>query len=56
MNDILRDMVLEGSSTVAIREKACEFGMRTLREEGLRKIFEGITTAEEVLRETQLYE
>lgn len=56
MNDVLREMVLEGASTVSIREKAREFGMRMLREEGLRKIFEGITTVEEVLRETQLYE
>ena len=56
MNEILRNMVLEGASTVAIREKARELGMGMLREEGVRKIFEGVTTVEEVLRETQLYE
>ncbi len=56
MNETLRNMVLEEASTVAIREKARELGMRMLREEGLRKIFEGVTSVEEVLRETQLYE
>lgn len=55
MNDILRAMILEGCSTVALREKGRRLGMRSLREEGVKKIFEGATTVEEVLRETQEY-
>jgi type IV pilus assembly protein PilB len=55
MNDVIRSLVLERAATVALRQKAQEMGMRTLREYGILKIFDGETTPEEVIRETQLY-
>jgi len=52
MTDAMRDLVLVGASAVEIRRKAVEEGMLTLRVSGLEKIKQGITTVEEVLRET----
>jgi len=52
MNDELRDMVSEGASTDQLRLASRKFGMSTLRESGLRAIFNGITTIDEVIRET----
>jgi type IV pilus assembly protein PilB len=54
MNDALRDMVNRNCSTEELRDMAISQGMRSLRQYGLAKIFEGITTAEEVIRETVL--
>jgi type IV pilus assembly protein PilB len=54
MNDTLREMVLKGSSTDELREAARTYGMVTLRESGTAFAFEGVTTAEEVVRETIL--
>ena len=50
----LRDLVLVGATSVELRKKAVEEGMLTLRMSGLEKIRQGITTIEEVLRETVL--
>jgi type IV pilus assembly protein PilB len=52
MTDRLREMVLDGAATDQIRTAAKEQGMRTLRDAGLLAIFDGVTTVEEVLRET----
>jgi len=52
MTDGLRDLVLVGASSVEIRKQAIEEGMITLRRSGIEKIKQGITTVEEVLRET----
>ncbi len=52
MNDDLREMVVAGSSTDELREKAKSFGMRTLRDSGMDFAFEGMTTIDEVIRET----
>jgi len=52
MSEGLKDLVLVGASAVEIRKKAVEEGMLTLRMSGLEKIKQGITTIEEVLRET----
>ena len=52
MNDVLREMVVNGSSTDELRDKAKTFGMRTLRESGMNFAFEGMTTLDEVIRET----
>ena len=52
MNDDLREMVVAGSSTDELRDKAMEFGMVTLRTAGMNFAYEGLTTAEEVIRET----
>ena len=48
----LRDMILDRASTSEIRNLAVQQGMLTLRDDGLVKIRKGITTIEEVLRET----
>jgi type IV pilus assembly protein PilB len=52
MSDRLREMILDGAATDQIRLAAKEQGMRTLRDAGLLAIFDGVTTVEEVLRET----
>lgn len=52
LNDEVRSMVNENLSTTQLRKRARELGMRTLREDGIRKILIGSTTADEVLRVT----
>jgi len=52
ITDELRELILVGASALELRRKAIEEGMITLRGSGLRKIKEGVTTIEEVLRET----
>ena len=51
-NDELRDLVMNSASTAVLREAARREGMRTLRENGLKAIFDGVTTLDEVARET----
>ncbi len=50
----VRELILSGASAIELRRKAIEEGMITLRHSGLQKIKEGITTIEEVVRETVL--
>ncbi len=52
----LRSLVLEKAATKDLRNVARKAGMKTLREDGLEKIFAGITTIEEVARETMAQE
>ena len=52
MTDELREMILSGASAIELKRKAVESGMFTLRSSGLYKIKDGITTIEEVVRET----
>jgi type IV pilus assembly protein PilB len=52
MDDRLRDMIMERSSTNALRQAAIERGMRTLRQAGLLHVYDGITSIEEVVRAT----
>jgi len=52
MSNPIRDLIAQRAATVVLKQKAQELGMRTLREDGLRNIFEGITTIEEVLKYT----
>jgi type IV pilus assembly protein PilB len=54
MNDTIRDLVANNASTDAIRQAARKAGMKTLREAGLHALFSGITTIEEVVRETAI--
>ncbi len=49
----MRKIVLEQQSGDILRERARKTGMKTLREMGIEKIREGLTTPEEVLRVTQ---
>ncbi|MFH0839327.1 MAG: type II secretion system ATPase GspE [Candidatus Omnitrophota bacterium] len=55
LNDELRSLITEKVQTAVLRKCAQDRGMRTLREDGLLKIVKGITTPEEVIRETQVY-
>ena len=52
ITDELRELILIGASALELRKKAIDDGMITLRESGLFKIREGVTTLEEVVRET----
>jgi len=52
LDDRLKEMILDGQSTASLAQAAREAGMRTLRESGLRAIFDGDTSVEEVVRET----
>ena len=52
VSEELRELILIGASSSEIKTKACELGMLTLRQAGLQKMAEGVTTMEEVLRVT----
>jgi len=52
IDDEVRHMVNQKASTVELRKRAREMGMRTLREDGIRKVLSGLTTAEEVISTT----
>jgi type IV pilus assembly protein PilB len=52
MNDQLRELINAGASTEKLRDMGMQTGMHPLRSSGLEKVFEGITTIEEVIRET----
>ena len=52
MTDDIREMIMEQASTQALREVAKEQGMRLLRDSGILKIFDGVSTIEEVVKET----
>jgi type IV pilus assembly protein PilB len=52
VNDAIRALINERAPTVVLRQKAVELGMITLREDGLRGIFDGDTTIEEVVKYT----
>jgi type IV pilus assembly protein PilB len=52
ISDRLRADIIERKPTLALRNKAMELGMRTLREDGLRCILDGYTTVEEVVQYT----
>jgi type IV pilus assembly protein PilB len=54
VNDELRELILVGASALELKKKAIEQGMITLRRSGLIKVAAGMTTMEEVLRETVL--
>jgi len=54
VTDGLRELILVGASGLELRRKAIEEGMISLRTSGLRKINDGVTTIEEVLRETMM--
>jgi type IV pilus assembly protein PilB len=54
INDEVRELILVGASALELRKKALETGMITLRRSGLLKVAAGLTTLEEVLRETVL--
>lgn len=51
-NDEIRDLVMNHASTSVLREAARTAGMKTLRENGLELIYDGVTTIDEIARET----
>ncbi len=54
VDDEMREMVLSGASSFELRNKAIQGGMMTLRMSGLQKVRDGLTTVEEIVRETVL--
>jgi type IV pilus assembly protein PilB len=52
----IRELILDRASTSEIQKLAIKQGMLTLREDGLIKVAKGVTTVEEVLRETAVAE
>jgi type IV pilus assembly protein PilB len=52
MDDEARDLVMKQASTMVLRDHVRKRGMRTLRESGLMSIYDGLTTIDEVVRET----
>ena len=54
VDDEMREMILSGASSFELRQKAIQNGMMTLRMSGLQKIRDGVTTMDEVVRETVL--
>ncbi len=52
INDDVRELILSGASAVELRNKAIEIGMISLRGSGLQKLRDGVTSIEEVVRET----
>jgi type IV pilus assembly protein PilB len=52
LDDNIRDLIMKRSSTNVLREAARKRGMRTLRDSGLLAIYDGLTTIEEVVKQT----
>ena len=52
ISDPIRELINDRAPTVVLKQKAVELGMVTLRQDGLRSIFDGDTTIEEVLKYT----
>ena len=52
ISDPLRDLINERAPSVVLKQKAIELGMVTLRQDGVRAVFDGDTTIEEVLKYT----
>jgi type IV pilus assembly protein PilB len=52
ITDPIRELIIDRAPTVVLKQKAMELGMQTLREDGLRNIYLGHTTIEEVLKYT----
>jgi type IV pilus assembly protein PilB len=52
VSEAIRQLIMDSAQTSAIRDRARADGMRTLRESGLLAIYDGLTTVEEILRET----
>ena len=54
VGDEIRDLVMRRATVKEIKDKAISLGMRTLREDGIQKVKDGVTTVDEVLRVTQV--
>jgi type IV pilus assembly protein PilB len=56
LDDEMRDMIIKQASTQLLRHESKKRGMRTLRQSGLLAIYDGVTSIEEVVRETIMEE
>ena len=52
ITDELKNAVVDGANTIELKEMAIRNGMKTLRQSGLSKVLEGVTSFKEVLRVT----
>lgn len=52
----MREMIIGQKSTEVLRAEAQASGMRTLRESGILKVFDGLTTIDEIVRETLAFD
>jgi type II secretory ATPase GspE/PulE/Tfp pilus assembly ATPase PilB-like protein len=52
IDDDVRHMIHKRTSSFILRQKARELGMRTMREDGVRKVLAGLTSADEVISTT----
>jgi type IV pilus assembly protein PilB len=52
--DEIRDLIMNSASTALLREAGVKNGMRLLRENGLAAIYDGITTIDEIAKETMM--
>ena len=50
MTEAMRELIVQRSPTLKIKQQAIEQGMQTLRQDGLRNIFSGITSIEEIIK------
>ena len=49
VNEEIQRLIYENSGSARLRDKARSFGMRTMREDGLRKVTSGLTTIDEIV-------
>ena len=56
LDDDMRDMIVKHASTQVLRVESKKRGMKTLRQAGLMAIYDGVTSIEEVVRETIMEE
>jgi type IV pilus assembly protein PilB len=56
LDDDMKDQIVKHASTQVLRAESKKRGMRTLRQSGLLAIYDGVTTIEEVVRETIMEE
>ena len=54
INDVVRDLINRNGSTEELRDAAVQAGMHSLRAAGMEKVYSGLTTVDEVIRETVL--
>jgi type IV pilus assembly protein PilB len=52
IKDELKDLILQGSSAHEVKREAMRLGMLTLRQSGIRKVLEGLTSIDELIRTT----
>jgi len=53
VNDRIKELIMERASSDALKKEAIRVGMKTLYQDGLKKVAAGLTTSEEVLMTTQ---